>query len=125
MKKLHIPIYEQVIYLFDSFKDHDRWVQKYLGCDHEARDIVGAVDYYENEEGTIIVTLTVQDKDIFTVLHESIHAAWEVLGKAGVKVDSDNQEPLAYLSEYIAKGYLKAFKLLPVTVNDSQIHSES
>jgi hypothetical protein len=33
--------------------------------------------------------------------HESVHAAWNVLDNACVKVTFDNDEPLAYCTQYI------------------------
>ena len=41
------------------------------------------------------------------VMHESIHAAWDVLNHVGVNVDYDNQEALTYLAEYIFTETLK------------------
>jgi len=38
-----------------------------------------------------------------TLAHECVHAAWRVLELVGVKSDVDNQEPLAYLTGWIAR----------------------
>jgi len=38
-----------------------------------------------------------------TLAHECVHAAWGVLELVGVKSDVGNQEPLAYLTGWIAR----------------------
>jgi len=39
---------------------------------------------------------------VHTVHHESIHVAWNILERVGVKVDEANHEALTYLEGYIA-----------------------
>lgn len=39
--------------------------------------------------------------------HEALHAAWEILDHVGVVVSADNDEPLAYLMDYIANEITK------------------
>ena len=41
--------------------------------------------------------------NVETITHESIHAALEVFDYVGAIVDTNNQEPFAYLCGYIAK----------------------
>lgn len=43
------------------------------------------------------------DYDTECLAHECVHAAWRVLSLAGVKVSYSNQEPLAYLTGWIAR----------------------
>jgi hypothetical protein len=40
--------------------------------------------------------------DDTTIYHESLHIAWEILNERLIKVDYDNQEVLAYLTDYIS-----------------------
>jgi len=41
-------------------------------------------------------------KTIFTLHHESIHVAWNILDRVGVRINEGNHEALTYLTEYIA-----------------------
>jgi hypothetical protein len=40
---------------------------------------------------------------VHTVHHESIHVAWNILDRVGVRIDGSNHESLTYLESYIAE----------------------
>lgn len=46
-----------------------------------------------------------------TIAHESVHAAIAVLSIAGVPISEENEETLAYMTDYIFSRALKAFKI--------------
>lgn len=51
-----------------------------------------------------IIMCVVPDKNncpLQCAAHESIHAAWAVLNAVGVKISYENQEPLAYLADWM------------------------
>lgn len=65
----------------------------------------------DDESGLPTVVMTFLNEDyhrLSIAAHESVHAAWAVLGLAGVKSNIKNQEPLAYLTEHIFEQVEKA-----------------
>jgi hypothetical protein len=56
----------------------------------------------DDKHEVLVWTAPSSGKDkIQTILHECIHAAIRTLEARGIKTTGDNQEPLAYLTEYL------------------------
>lgn len=59
---------------------------------------------FQFNSGKILVQLPViPKKGSETLAHEIVHAAMFVLDRAGVKIDADNDEALAYLVGYLTR----------------------
>lgn len=58
-----------------------------------------------NKYGYLVRLYRVQDKS--DLAHESVHVAFEVFRDIGSNVDIENQEPFAYLVEWITKQLLR------------------
>lgn len=115
IKRIHIPIYEDKVELFygdnDAFLDVVR--DKYrVTFDNFDRYVTGYSFILEKDRGKytdILMGLFIrepmiqgQKKQIHTIHHESIHVAWNILDRIGVKIDESNHEALTYLEGYIA-----------------------
>lgn len=123
MRPLHIPIYNQTMYFFDSMKDIERFSKKegydYSSVAHleHALGFVGILrknpkdDNEEFGEGSLI--MLVLNKDLDVVIHEATHAALMLCDHVGINVDIDNQEPYAYLTAFIAMEYIRMFNVIP------------
>lgn len=92
MATFKVPVYNARICVF--FKDED--VPKAL----PPLPASLAAGVMMTSEGLIVMVFRTYDAD--TVTHECIHAAWDVLDWAGIKVDRDNHEALAYVAGFIA-----------------------
>jgi len=68
------------------------WV-KYAG--------INTVFEHSKEPSKYVIAIPLEDYDIKTAVHESVHCAWDILDAVGVKLDAENNEALAYLTEYI------------------------
>lgn len=93
MKTIRIPIYDATIKLYND-------IEKFNGglCrDWECSGLTGVSD-----NGCIGMYIDPLADNIGQVVcHEAVHAAYEILKIAEVKHNYHNQEPLAYLVDYI------------------------
>lgn len=79
---------------------------KFLGYEDMNDDFAAHVCINKSNEGISYVSMAFRDLDSYgaeCLAHESVHAAWRILELVGVKASVDNQEPLAYLTGWIAR----------------------
>lgn len=108
-KQMKIPIYHVNIIFSNSAKQLDKL---YPGCNLDKRGCGGFVTtVQEKTTGDYKVVMCINDTDDRVVVHESVHAAWAVLDIIGTTSDRDNQEPLAYLTDFIFFEAKRALKL--------------
>lgn len=105
-EKIPIPIYNSTVNLVlgDDMNQIVDYLEKiFPGVDLEAqRSCLATLTQFTHTDGTIKIVLSLPiNSSLSTVVHESVHAAWEVLDLKGVVVTIDNDESLAYLTEYI------------------------
>lgn len=96
---------------------YDRWISVYFGYGYAAKRIgdytpptctttVAQVVDIGYDDGTSAVALVLSDRgrpDVNTLSHESVHLAMSVLQSAGIPVNHDTQEALAYLVGYLVE----------------------
>lgn len=77
-----------------------------ISNDHDAIDL--DPDYKEvdccmigTRRGKFDVVIYLTSPCLRTACHESVHAAYSLLDKLSVNIDNDNQEPLAWLTDYV------------------------
>ena len=51
--------------------------------------------------------LCVFDGNVNTVVHESTHMAWMILKYVSIKISQSNDEPIAFMTAYLAEEMLK------------------
>lgn len=79
---------------------------KFLGYDDMNDNFCAHVCVNTSEDGIQYVSMAFRMLDDYcteTLAHESVHAAWRILELVGVISTVDNQEPLAYLTGWIAR----------------------
>ena len=110
-KEIYIPVWDgEIILIYGNQQE----VSEYMDDRHRGLD----VSEYVSSQGNHFKVISHDDNKNYsylviyegynnhTIYHESLHAAWELLNDRLVSVDYDNQEPLAYLTDYIANEVL-------------------
>lgn len=96
-----------------SIEDSEKYVSKYFGYDNfeYEKEYDGSVHEFTNKELGLHKWLVILPKEIHlrTLVHECIHAAFRVCEYKGITIVMDNQEPLAYLSDYLFAEILNKF----------------
>jgi hypothetical protein len=118
MKSIKIDVYNAEIKLFKSNKEMKSFLSKncseethqYLSSMSDGSDGMGGYFYTEEDEGFYFITL--EDSDLVTLCHESLHVAYMILAAVGVEHTVDNHEALAYLLHTIFQKAGKAYGLL-------------
>ena len=95
------PLYKQPIYFIagnDEAKTHGL----------KPNELWGA--YTISKDGCVYIGLRSRgDYTHGIIAHEAVHAAWIILGIAGVKTDRRNNEAMAYLVEWIVNSAASFF----------------
>ncbi|QPB11393.1 hypothetical protein [Providencia phage Kokobel2] len=101
MKKLIVPIYGSIVRVFASVDEYTKYYGVAVGDDsYEA--FVSTLQR-GTEISHAVVFSGISTMTAATISHESVHIAWRVLDRAGVKVDVDNHEALSYLVGWFAE----------------------
>lgn len=119
MKKIKVDVYDQIVYAFDSEKALEKFCNQkgFFYDEYTTRMSYGCAGVLvpedeESEDQSGAFFILVKSKSVPLVVHECAHVAVYILSCLGISYDVDNQEPLAYLSEYLFKEYCRQFKLL-------------
>lgn len=105
---LQVPLYDTSLVFFDK----SARLEKFFRKNNQEADlsqlptgVAGSAARLSNGSSSIVVMYLPED-DLQVLAHECVHAAWHVLDYAGVEVDYENHEALAYLVDHIFKeGY--------------------
>lgn len=84
-----------------DFKKGAKIVKRITG--QEIRDGGNAGYFWSKIDSMEIPFIWLQEKNLSTIAHEAVHAAWFILDDVGVKISADNHEALTYLVSYIIK----------------------
>jgi hypothetical protein len=99
--ELTIPLYGVTFMCFPTREAET----KFLGYEDMNDDFAAHVCINKSSEGISYVSMAFRTLDDYcteTLAHESVHAAWRILELVGVISTVDNQEPLAYLTGWVA-----------------------
>jgi hypothetical protein len=109
--QLNIPIYNNVIHVYlypNEIKEAtDILEKKYSGVNLDDCMFIDAFVYeFINKteiahDLVMVLPFNVKNK---IIAHEAIHAAWNILEFAGVTINNDNHEALAYLVGFLIDG---------------------
>lgn len=64
-----------------------------------------------NKLGELIVFFKSDEVDSSIIAHEALHATFDICNDVGITLSADNQEPIAYLLQYIVGFIDKELKL--------------
>lgn len=99
--KINLAIYEAKVRVYFS-------LEKYLkDFPHRKNKDYSHTNAFATTEAIGPCVVYIREPSPSLVMHESIHAAWDILDHVGVNVDYDNQEALTYMAEYIFTETLK------------------
>lgn len=104
-KTIQIPIYDNNR-LCIVVTDDDKQLSKSTGLNVQGfESILGCVVNYKDRRNRTTVFLILNPNDdafnLGVIVHESVHAANRVFQNIYHRVDTDNDEPSAYLTEWI------------------------
>lgn len=106
-RSVTVPVFDIAAVLTDSAEEaqqlrdkHRTAIERYMDAKqgHDAVDpeLNVVVGYVDCPGGVIVMCVT----DGASVVHEAVHAAWEVCHYADIKADFQNQEPVSYLAQW-------------------------
>ena len=100
--QIPLPIYRQIVkvYIGEFYKDITTKVEKDYELEPFEYDFQTASSLVvTHKENNLIHFILVLPKDVeyYTLAHECIHCAWDILSHVEVEVTKDNHETLAYL----------------------------
>lgn len=101
--RLRVPLYGVEIIVCPTEQDAEKEMWTGVLSDNSMAQVTTGVDDKSGIECVAIIFRSLEDYDTETLAHECVHAAWRTLELVGVKSDVDNQEPLAYLTGWIAR----------------------
>jgi hypothetical protein len=108
-KKLKVPIYKKQTLELYEFETHKEILKLFkLGKKIGGGNTFQIIDG-KHPKWAIAINKDSKRPDIFA--HEAFHAACNILDKAGVGLDYDNQEPHAYLIQWIVGECHKFYKV--------------
>jgi len=105
--KIEVPIYNQVVNVLitNNIKNAALYFEaNYPGIDMDNVEYVDAFMQRVNnkEKGVSKLYIAIlEDCTPGTLVHECVHAAWDILDYIGVGVTADNDEALAYLTQFL------------------------
>lgn len=112
MKHVYLDLYNQnfLIFIGGTRDEHESSLSEYFGTKIELNttECEGLVDVYKN---TVLIYLRSGEKTTFnlgTIAHEADHATSHVFKIRGIEADLDNDEPHAYLIDWIYRQILGA-----------------
>ena len=113
MKKetIYIPIWDdEIILIYGNQQEVTDYIEnKHTGIDvsQYAGDQGNYFKVIDNNRNKNYHYLVIYEQYTnHTVYHESLHVSWAILDSRGVEVSYNNQEPLAYLMDYISNEVL-------------------
>lgn len=91
--------------LTNHFKDPFEWNSKdTYAATYTAKKII------KGHERNFVIIIFPVNTEINVMAHEAVHAANHAFSNAGAKLDVDNDEPQAYLVDFVVRQILKTFK---------------
>lgn len=100
--RLRVPLYGVEIIVCPTKQDAEKEMWVGVLSDNFMAQVTTGVDDKSGVEFVAIIFRSLDDYNTENLTHECVHAAWRTLELVGVKSDVDNQEPLAYLTGWIA-----------------------
>ena len=121
MKKINVDVYNQQIKVFESFKSVRKWISKKENevDENENAELENLMNFstgfagiVKTIDGTNHWVIALEEKNIITLTHESLHMAYMMLDFIGVEHTVDNHEALCYLHHFIFGEAARLLKMI-------------
>lgn len=114
--KFRTPIYNADVWVVIDEREASRLAAVKCGVYHDDDDfdMRGAV-FYGNDNNVVWLPA---DCSVSTMAHEVTHIALNICRRRGVKVDTRNQEPVAYLMGFVFESVVQAHTRLREAKNN-------
>ena len=111
-----VPLFDVSVYFFTDRQESKDFINtkttKAVGVEEKQMDNCKGCCYWVTDaEGMPHRLMCVFDGGMNTAIHEAVHMAWITLDYCCVKITQRNDEPLAYLSAWLAEQMV--MKLFP------------
>lgn len=114
MKFIKVDVFNCKIYLAKSLEEYNSFIVKYdrsavVGSDECSGITADVVD----DKGRFFVVMALHENsrsNTQVIVHESVHAAIKIMDSCGVPISEDNQETIAYLTDYIFSKAVKFYQ---------------
>lgn len=102
-KETITPLYGSILVVSNDTEHLNKYLAKtYPGVEIEVMPSAGSVSVFDcPDSGARLLAMVLDHCTMQVLCHESIHAAFHVLDRVGIKVDADNHEALTYLTDWI------------------------
>lgn len=87
-------------------KKAEAWIKSRADADKDLSRCLGTT-LYPNKPGKDLLVWLRRGDDITTLAHEFLHCATWILQTAGVPISCENDEPIAYLQEFLLASALQ------------------
>lgn len=96
-----VPIYPTGVYLCTTAKAVTKLCAE-NGMEYDPEFADGTCQtVFDTDNGAMYVLIYIGRHEEATLVHECVHAAWNILDNVGVEVTADNHESLAYLTDWL------------------------
>lgn len=113
--KFRVPIYSSDVWVVIDEKEASRLAAVKCGVFTEDFSMSGAV-FYGNDNNVVWLP---GDCRMRTMAHEAMHVVLNICHRRGIIVDTNNQEPVTYLTGHIVSEVLRAHNKLKEKANDN------
>jgi len=115
--KIHVPMYDWDVYFYTNKKralphiERVGFASKSLDAWHKTNGGISSIDAESHDAFVGIFSGPIgTTRHADTLAHECVHVAMAVLARAGVLIEPENHEALAYLVGFLVNEYLTSAK---------------
>lgn len=113
--KFRVPIYRANVWVVIDEQEASRLAAVKCGVSNEDFNCCGMV-MYGNDNNVVWLP---SDCTMRTMAHEAMHVVLNICHRRGIIVDTNNQEPVTYLTGHIVSEILRAHNKLKEQKNDA------
>lgn len=109
MRRFLVPLYGLRIYMSDSEAEVRAYLKRHGGDPSDCNKALGLTPCWNDAKGDRHRIMAAWDGNLGTLVHECIHMSWEIIGASGVQIDQDNNEPQAYITDWLFTTFCRCF----------------
>lgn len=109
MKRIPVPLLDNCIFMTDDIEDARAFLKRHGESEDVVGDVWGVSYVFCDSSDRWWRMLCVFDNSLQTIVHESTHAAWDILESRYIKVTPDNDEVKAFLVGWLVSEFCRHF----------------